>query len=1035
MLSSWVADCLDRASLSTARLVRPGTLAIGLLLGALLFVAWPVIFADRALTGIDLQLIFYPYRNYIGDSFAEHRIPLWNPYNALGVPFAANPLARVFYPIDWLFLPLRPHTAITVSVLTHFIVSALGMWLFAKRSLKLGAVAQLVAVAAFTLSGVMMARVAQPNFLVAIAWIPWAFLAGERLACGRHSSWLLALSVVIAVQFLGGHPQYTWMTITVLLPWMVFCSLRTLRRPLKDGASPSCRTVLQLVGKRIAIGASAWMVAGLLAAGLAWVQLAPSIKLWSLSARRIDLDPDFLYTHALTNETGPAGLLPLFQTIPPTGEIVGYVGFVAAAMAVAALVIGVRRSEMWFFAVAAVFTTLLAYGDNPAVFDWYSDKIPGVASFRAPARWLALSTFAVTCLAAIGVNQIPRLQSRNGRIAGVSLTAGLMAATAVAMLTIADDLQGLYTETTTLWAIAGMFAVAIVIMAVSIPRFPAHIIPIAIVVELAIAARPYDLHTAIPSDAYRRPGALATLVRDDGYDGRILSVADVDRGDLFLDPVSGKQRLSTYAEQLNAPVLNRFSDAITNAESGVPNLNMIDKIPSADLYDGGLGISRQFIEFQQTIIPNAGDHSDYTLRTKLGAIPNPKVLDFFNVRYLVDDTVHDGVVEDMYVDMDLDLTLRADDPVVRINLPETYRATAVMGFSFIRNGSQILDGVEAGRLALIGRDGSRVEIPLLVGVHTAEGDYDGLTGGGDPIHKLPGYTRRWRGDIRGYDSAYYFDLDAPVDIVAVDVWSSLNDTAEFHLRGLTLHGVDGSSMPVPVRAGGQLQLLTGGPAHLTHQTGLKVYRNDPVLPRVRVVRVGRIASDVSEALAMLSSYDFDASSQVVLQRDGPAVHGLRARARDFLQHVGLLAPRYGYAALTDDMFEDVRQVATATETDRLILGDGIAGAESLEVVNDGPENVVVRALLKEPGFLILADAIYPDWQVTIDGDPAHILRANHHFRAVMVAAGDHVIEFRYEPADFRLGWIISAITTLGLIIAYRAGAVGRLLGQPHSTPA
>ena len=62
---------------------------------ALLALAWPLITQGYALTGVDLQLIFHPYRHYLGTSLAEFRVPLWNPYNAMGVPFAANTLARL----------------------------------------------------------------------------------------------------------------------------------------------------------------------------------------------------------------------------------------------------------------------------------------------------------------------------------------------------------------------------------------------------------------------------------------------------------------------------------------------------------------------------------------------------------------------------------------------------------------------------------------------------------------------------------------------------------------------------------------------------------------------------------------------------------------------------------------------------------------------------------------------------------------------------------------------------------------------------
>ena len=69
----------------------------------------------------------------------------------------------------------------------------------------------------------------------------------------------------------------------------------------------------------------------------------------------------------------------------------------------------------------------------------------------------------------------------------------------------------------------------------------------------------------------------------------------------------------------------------------------------------------------------------------------------------------------------------------------------------------------------------------------------------------------------------------------------------------------------------------------------------------------------------------------------------------------------------------------------------------------------------------------PDWKAYIDGQPAEYIRANYILRAMVVPAGDHVIEFRNEaPTMHRLATItlICSIVTLlviagGLFLYYR----------------
>ena len=1001
------------------------------LAAALIGLAWPLIFQDRALTGIDVQLIFQPYRAYLGSSFAELRIPLWNPYNAMGVPFAANPLARVFYPLDWLFLPLAPETALTASTLVHIMLGGLGMWLFACRVLRVRASARLLAALVFALSGVMMARVAQPNFLVAVAWLPLAFLAAHESVGPRTVRWVPILGVVLALQFLGGHPQYTWMTLSALLLWMVFEAIRQ-RRAGWPVAAASNRArwgaTAVFVGRRLTRGLAAWIAAAVLLAALAAVQLVPALRLWWLSARREGFEPEALFAHSLSGETAATGLFPLFQTIPPTAEIVGYVGFVASALAVVALAVGWRRGHTWFLAALTALAILFAFGDQAGIHDWYYDRVPGFGSFRATGRWLAISTFALAGLAAVGADGLARPASIRRRVLVALAVTAAFALAGWPVWSGHESLIGLFGESRTIWTAVGIPAAALALLAILVGRRLRVLLPVAVAVELAFAALPYDLSTGIPAEAYRQPNRLAEAIGADGLEGRVLSVADVGAGPYLLDPTRMRAAESRYQEALGPRVFARYADALANTEAGVPNTSLGARMPSADLYDGGMGITRQFVELQETVIPNASERLDYTLRMKLGAVPNPRTLNLLNVRYLVDDTQHDGVVEDVYVDMDLDLTLRPGDEPVRINLPQAFPTAAVMGFSFIHYGSELRDGTEAGRIRLVAADGTGEEFRLLVGEHTAEGDYDQIQGGPKPQHSLPGYTRRWRGNIRGYDSAFYFERKM-ADVVAIEVAAAPDQPAELHLRGLSLRGPDGSELPVPVRAGGQLQLLTADPVRPAAQEGLKIYRNDPVLPRAYVVREVIVAPGPDEALSALRSPQVDPRRQVVLQRDGPVPDGFAARLYDFAQWLGVLPPRYGHGALDAETYGALQAAASAEDGQRLTLGSGAPGGGAVEIVADRPEHVVVRTDLDEPGVLVLADSIYPDWTVRIDGRDAPILRANHNYRGVLVGAGEHRVEFSYEPADFRLGWIVS-LTTAVLLVAVVAGLWLRRRGGP-----
>lgn len=148
-----------------------------------------------------------------------------------------------------------------------------------------------------------------------------------------------------------------------------------------------------------------------------------------------------------------------------------------------------------------------------------------------------------------------------------------------------------------------------------------------------------------------------------------------------------------------------------------------------------------------------------------------------------------------------------------------------------------------------------------------------------------------------------------------------------------------------------------------------VYENRDALPRAYLVPAASRAEDRDAALERMRSSDFDPAREVVLY-DEPTV-----------------------AAADPDAF-----------------------AGRAEVVRHEPHEVVVRLEANDAGYLVLSDNYYPDWRVTVNGEPAPLLRANHTFRAVPVAAGEHVVEFRFEPRSLTIGFSISLTVWIGLLL-------------------
>ncbi len=85
------------------------------------------------------------------------------------------------------------------------------------------------------------------------------------------------------------------------------------------------------------------------------------------------------------------------------------------------------------------------------------------------------------------------------------------------------------------------------------------------------------------------------------------------------------------------------------------------------------------------------------------------------------------------------------------------------------------------------------------------------------------------------------------------------------------------------------------------------------------------------------------------------------------------------------------------------------------VLSHEPNRVRLESDGRESGFLVLSDVWYPGWKCTIDGAATPIYRANTTFRAVKLPAGVHRIEFRFEPASYSRGRVIT-FASLGLLV-------------------
>jgi hypothetical protein len=107
--------------------------------------------------------------------------------------------------------------------------------------------------------------------------------------------------------------------------------------------------------------------------------------------------------------------------------------------------------------------------------------------------------------------------------------------------------------------------------------------------------------------------------------------------------------------------------------------------------------------------------------------------------------------------------------------------------------------------------------------------------------------------------------------------------------------------------------------------------------------------------------------------------------------------------------------------------DGPVAAAAIAEPHESNRVVVHIAEGTRPGVLVLADMWYPGWEATVDGNPAPVLAVDGIFRGVEVGQGAREVVFKYSPASFRIGLVVSLTglaVLLTLAVVYRRRTAG-----------
>lgn len=944
------------------------------LAGIVVIVFWRLALTNLIIGSGDLFFYFYPYRDYASEAVRSGRVPLWNPYSFMGVPFLANSQAGFLYPLNLALAWLPVERMVNASIVLHSALAAMGAFLWGRRGLGLGRPAAWLTGLCFGLGGYFLAQVEHLNQVQVLAWLPWllwvyTWQKPRRFTPMSDAAWsgvhTMVLGLIIALQFLAGHTQSVFICLVGLAGYTF---LPTSWEVIRG------RSVWRELVRPSAIVAGAAILGGVLAA----VQLLPTLELSRLSIRSGGLPYKEAVSFSLRPELVGRALLPSWgAALFP--EFVAYVGIVGLGLAVVAVwadwweekarrsvdrrQASAAMSRQIFLArrgalVLVVLGFFLALGGYNPVYVLLVKLAPGFDLFRAPARWLALYAIGVSGLAGIGLEMIAAqveakddecVQAGHDRhsrslwmtlaVAGGLLGASVLVGHIVAGDSVPDLAPPLVLRSVVGWVLAAVAFGALIYFGVVSRRLRSVrgltlLLLLLVVIELMLASvfLPFNRATVPEALTSLRP-AVAHLLGEanatvQGPPARFLSISDI-----FFDPGDKPEIEIILNPQLSKDAVYDYIIATKQKEVLIPNLPLYYGLPAMDGYDGGVLPLRRYVTLERLYLPEESVAIDGRLRENLEEVPDGRWLSLFNVRYIITDKVRDAWFDDVFYDLQMGATLGAHEEAKAGYVP-VLPATA-LGVVYQADGAA--QGASLADVDVTFEDGAEITLPLIA---------DGADVG-DRVARLS-----------------WGNASAPAAINVRGVW----DTGQVSIRGLSL--IDertGAFLPVVVSDSGHFRLV--------HSGDVKIYENLDLMPRLFFAPQALLVPDGETALNAMRDPAFDPQKSVVLE-------------------------------------------------DSVTLGDAspFAGSQpsvghgaEIEVLSYEPEKVVATVVAPSDGWLVLSDAWYPGWEATLDGNPVPVERANVLFRAIAVPAGTHHIELLFQPTSFRLGAAISLVA-FGLLL-------------------
>ena len=384
-----------------------------------------ILASGHTLAWRDTASLFAPVRPLVVQALHQFRLPLWNPYEACGVPLFGQLMHGVLHPVSVLGALLAPQAGMDLFIVAHTVLGAIGAALLA-RLLGCSPGGASVAGLGYGLSGYLLSMSSNVQYLAAAGTAPWA-IAALRQARGAAS--VAIASFVVAALLFAGDPQ--WALVAVCLGLALAAEGGGRRALLFAGAAAALGTLLasiQLLPAWVFLAQSSRGASGL-----------PSVERlqWALAPARI---VEFAAPGFFWGRPGVEAGAPVFQRLGgPTVYNMPFVPsvFLGAPLLAMAVAGGRVRRIGGTLAAAAAVLLWAAMGHHLGS-EQALRAVPIWGSFRYSEKLIGPFTLCVALLAGAGADRLVRAHTR-GWVAAIFASALAAGASALCGVTGAGE--------------------------------------------------------------------------------------------------------------------------------------------------------------------------------------------------------------------------------------------------------------------------------------------------------------------------------------------------------------------------------------------------------------------------------------------------------------------------------------------------------------------------------------------------------------------------------------------------------------------